>query len=216
MRKQKTIVLLTILILAISITAPMALAKKENNPGKHLAKGKDKVKPEQNRERERIAETEGFGKCETPAASNGLNKGNSPVEHLYLFEKDPETWEIVEDGAWAKITILTHKDKFIFNGHGLDEFVDYSLINYAQDQDWDLYDPDVVPDQAWPLNDILIGDGTVKEEGNIHIKGTWSSDIEGKIWLVLSEDYNDIEENLEGWNPEQYLFEYDLLRNIPH
>lgn len=202
-------------MLAISITAPMALAKKDDNPGNHF--GKDKDKPEKNRIREEIAETEEFGKTYTPAADNGLNKGKSPVEHLYLFEKDPVTWEIVEEGAWAKITILTHKDKFIFNGHGLpvqeegfEDYTDYSLINYAQATVWEDEDGNLienpVPD-PWTESDILIGSGTVNDEGNVHIKGTWESDIEGKIWLVLSEDYNDIEENLEVWNPELYLFE---------
>ena len=36
-----------------------------------------------------------------PSSSNGLNKGKN--DHLYLYEKDPETWEIIEDPAWAKM-----------------------------------------------------------------------------------------------------------------
>lgn len=205
-------------MLAISITAPMALAKKDDNPGKHL--GKDKEKSIKNRERVRITETEEFGKTYTPAADNGLKKGNSPVEHLYLFEKDPETWDIVEDGAWAKVTILTHKDKFIFNGHGLEEFVDYSLINYAATMDWDTYeyDPDVSPDAPWLMNDYDLGSGTADEDGNVHIKGTWDIeelpdyDIEGKIWLVLDDDHDSESDDMTAWTPDSYLFEYDLLQ----
>ena len=29
--------------------------------------------------------------------------GKSNVGHLYLYEKDPDTWEIVEGGAWGKM-----------------------------------------------------------------------------------------------------------------
>ena len=205
-------------MLAISITAPMALAKKDENNGKQL--GKTKEKKVKTQEGEQVAETEEFGKTYTPAADNGLNKGKSPVEHLYLYEKDPTTWEIVPDGAWAKITILTHKDKFIFNGHGLEEFVDYSLINYAATMDWETYeyDPDVSPDDPWLMNDYDIGSATADEEGNVHIKGTWDIeelpdyDIEGKIWLVLDNDHDSEINDLTAWTPESYLFEYDLLR----
>ncbi len=34
------------------------------------------------------------------AAKNGLEKGTN--DQLYLYQKDPETWDIVEDAAWAK------------------------------------------------------------------------------------------------------------------
>ena len=207
-------------MLAISITAPMALAKKDDNPGKQL--GKTKEKKVKTQEGEQVAETEEFGKTYTPAADNGLNKGKSPVEHLYLYEKDPETWEIVEDGAWAKVTILTHKDKFIFNGHNLpvpeegQPYTDYSLINYAQVTVWEDGDGNLIPEDEmatnpWDESDYFIGSGTVNEEGNVHIKGEWSDAIQGKVWLVLSDDYNGLD-NLDNWNPDQYLFEYDLLR----
>jgi hypothetical protein len=54
--------------------------------------------------------------------------GNSNTAHLYLYEKDPNTWEIVEDGAWGKMTYDC--DSFVFNGHGLDAREDYTLIYY--------------------------------------------------------------------------------------
>ncbi len=49
-----------------------------------------------------------------PSASNGLrkNKGKKKVQHLYLHEKN-ETWQAVENGSWAKITYLTHKNMTI-------------------------------------------------------------------------------------------------------
>ena len=177
--------LLTLIILALSIVTPIVSAKDEN-PGKHL------------------------GKEKTGKAVGG-GKDNSPVEHLYLYEKDPITWEIVEDGAWGKVTILTHKDKFVFNGHGLDGALDpdYSLVYYP--------DP-------WPGDGMLVlCDGTVNEDGNVLIKGEFEFDtiptIEdenvddgAKIWLVLSEDIAETEPyHMIGWNPEFYLFENNLI-----
>jgi hypothetical protein len=188
MRKTKTLVILTIILLALSITTPMVSAKKESNNGKRLAKGKN-------------------GR---PAASNGLNNEKSPVQHLYLYEKDPDTWDIVDEGAFGKLTILTHKDKYIFNAHRLDPILDYSMINYAPGTTWDPYpEPD-----PWPGEDsVEINSGTTNEEGDIHMKGEWDSETEGKIWLVLSNDFDAESEptKMIGWNPTEYLFEYDLL-----
>lgn len=141
-----------------------------------------------------------------PSADKGLHNEKRKVKHLYLYEKDPETWQPVEDGAWGKLTILTHKDKYIFNGHGLDLDSDYSLINYAPGTDWTV--PDINP---WPAADSLgIGDGATNEEGNIHIKGSLSQTLVGKMWLVLSNDFSE-GTGMTGWTPTSYLFEYDLI-----
>ena len=187
---KKTLTLLTLIILTLTITTPLVSAKKDDNPGKHL--GKDKT-----------------GKAV------GGGKDNSPVEHLYLYEKDPETWEIVDDGAWGKVTILTHKDKFVFNGHGLDGISPYSLVYYP--------DP-------WPGEGMLVlGEGDVDEDGNTHIKDEFEFDtipipednneeFGAKIWLVLSEDIASTDSDpgpalnyMDGWNPESYLFENNLI-----
>jgi hypothetical protein len=186
---KKTLTLLTLIILTLSIATPMVSAKKDDKPGKHLGQEKS-------------------GKAV------GGGKENSPVEHLYLYEKDPE-WGIVEDGAWGKVTILTHKDKFVFNGHGLDGTLDldYSLIYYP--------DP-------WPGEELLVlGDGTVNEGGNVHMQGEFVFDLipiekdendGAKIWLVLSEDVATTDPDpgpvynyMDGWNPESYLFENNLI-----
>jgi hypothetical protein len=154
-----------------------------------------------------------YGKTGKPAASNGLNNEKSKVKHLYLFKKDPNTWDIVE-GSWAKITILTHKNKYILNGHRVESLLDndYSLINYAQGTDWSKV-PDPDPD-PWPgEGSMLIGSGQPNEGGNIHLKGEWSSLIEGKIWLVNGVDFDG--NKMIGWNPTEYLFEYDILPPLP-
>ena len=131
--------------------------------------------------------------------------GKSNIAHLYLHEKNPDTWLIVEDGAWGKMkyNLSGPEFDFVFNGHGLEIGLEYTLIYYP--------DP-------WPGEGLIcLGSGTVNEEGNIHIAE--SVDIGdlptaadekplggAKIWLVLSSDVLcDVE--MIGWNAAEYLFE---------
>lgn len=132
--------------------------------------------------------------------------GNSNNAFTELWEKDPETWEVVEDGAWAKFKYSLTGETFDFHltGHALEPGVSYSLIYYP--------DP-------WPGSGLeVLGEATADDEGNILIKG--SADIgqlpaegdenEGaKIWLVLSDDLGDGQ--MAGWTPSEYLFEYSLI-----
>lgn len=148
--------------------------------------------------------------------------GKSNKAHLYLFEKDAAdpAWPIVPGGAFGKMQYNQSGPTFdfVFNGHRLEPGYEYTLLYYP--------DP-------WPgENLICLGDGTVNEEGNIHIQAsadTGDLPAEGdenalldppgaKIWLVLSADVNceGIEDpyspaQMTGWNPAEYLFEYDLI-----
>ena len=134
--------------------------------------------------------------------------GKSDIAHLYLHEKDLDTWEIVPDGAWGKMKYNMSGDEFdfVFNGHDLEPGLDYTLIYYP--------DP-------WPGEGLIcLGSGTVNEEGDVHIAesvDTGDLPIEGdendgaKIWLVLSDDVDCDACEMVGWNPTEYLFEYDLI-----
>lgn len=142
--------------------------------------------------------------------------GKSNIGHLYLYEKDPVTWEIVEDGAWGKMkyNLSGSTFDFVFNGHGLERGWSYTLIYYE--------DPGLGP---WtvPPNIICLGSGTANGNGNVHIQGTVDTgdlptedDVNypdgAKIWLVLSDDVDcDNEVFRWRWNPTEYLFEYDLI-----
>ncbi|MHC4574573.1 MAG: hypothetical protein ACYS76_10655 [Planctomycetota bacterium] len=140
--------------------------------------------------------------------------GKSNVGHLYLVEKVPSgEWPVVEDGAWGKMkyNLSGSTFDFVFNGHGLEPDTDYTLIYYP--------DKDGNP---WPREDIMcLGEAAADEEGNVHIKGSEDTgdlpnpetDInEGaKIWLVLSRDVDCDENEMFGWDPTRYLFEYDLI-----
>ncbi len=131
--------------------------------------------------------------------------GKSGVVRLYLVEKDPTDWTIVENGAWGKLKFNTKNDKFVFNGHKLNPDTEYSLIYYP--------DP-------WPgVGCKVLGSSTANEDGNVHIAGMFDFDsipIAGdtnsgtKIWLVLKNDQN-CPTGMTGWNPTEYLFEYNLI-----
>ena len=137
--------------------------------------------------------------------------GKSNVAHLYLYQKwcdESEDWPIVDPGAWGKMkyNLSGPEFDFVFNGHGLVEGTEYTLIYYP--------DP-------WPGTGLIcLGSGTVNEEGNIHIAESVEIDTDlpieedendgAKIWLVLSEDFN-CDGEWSAWNPTEYLFEEDLI-----
>lgn len=129
----------------------------------------------------------------SPADYNGLNKGKSEVNHLYLYEKDQTSWDVVEDGAWGKLTYKT--DDFVFNGHKLLPETDYALVRYL--------DP-------WPGKVTCLGSGMSDKDGNVHIAGDWK-DGGPKVWLVLSADVDCGSGKLTGWHGSEYLFEYNTI-----
>lgn len=142
-----------------------------------------------------------------PRVPNG-RAGKSNMAHLYLFEKDPSTWDIIAGGAWGKMTYRQSGSEFcfVFNGHGLEIGSDYTLMYYP--------DP-------WPGDGLIcLGTGVADELGNVHIMGCASTgdlpadfdENEGaKIWLVLSSDVDCDMAYMIGWSPTEYLFEYDLI-----
>jgi hypothetical protein len=159
--------------------------------------------------------------------------GNSNIAHLYLCEKVPYVWTIVEDGAWGKMkyNLAGPTFDFVFNGHGLNPG-DYTLIYY----------PDDKPDNPWPRVGIrCLASGTADDDGNIHLAGSIELDTDlpcsgdwninpdpdycdynngfddydhcsgAKIWLVESSAVNCATDTMSGWNPTEYLFETDLI-----
>ena len=137
--------------------------------------------------------------------------GRSNIAHMYLFEKSPEDdWPIVEGGAWGKMQyrISGQTFDFVFNGHSLEPGIDYMLIYYP--------DP-------WPGEGLIcLGEKKANEGGNVHIKGCVNTgdlpiasddnyNSGAKIWLVLSDDVDCGNATMDGWNPTEYLFEYNLI-----
>jgi len=142
---------------------------------------------------------------------NGI-AGRSDTAHLYLFQKDPSTWQIIPNGAWGKMTyrIISPSFRFVFNGHKLQPGVSYTLIYYP--------DP-------WPGNNLIcLGSGIADMYGDVHIASAVQTGnlpqptdanypTGAKIWLVLSTDVDCVgpPPHMIGWNPTQYLFEYNLI-----
>ena len=131
-------------------------------------------------------------------------------ETLYLYEKDPITWEIVPDGAWGCMQYRPAYKTFAFwfGAMYLEPCTDYTLIYY----------PDPWPGQGL----ICLGSGTTDAYGRIHIcgpvdTGDLPKDFDAnypdgaKIWLVLSSDVDCTNQQMIGWNPSEYLFENNLI-----
>ena len=145
------------------------------------------------------------------AGKNG-QAGKSNIAHMYLYEKNPSDWSIVEDGAWGKMQYRLECPtfRFVFNGFYLEPNTEYSLIYYA--------DP-------WPGNNpgAFIDSGISDEGGNITLKGSVDLGMDlpdpdddnypngAKIWLVLSSDYDASAHKMIAWHPTEYLFEYPLI-----
>ena len=144
------------------------------------------------------------------AAGKDGPAGNSNIGHLYLYEKNPTDWSIVEGGAWGKMTYNLSGETFdlVFNGKGLDAGVDYSLIYYA--------DP-------WPgTGGAFLASGIANNGGNLNLKASvdvgdipvaadTNSPDGGKIWLVVTADYDADAGQMIAWNPAEYLFENALI-----
>jgi hypothetical protein len=129
---------------------------------------------------------------------------------LQLFEKNPDTWQIVKRGASGKLKFRSFgaEFQFMFHGHKLLPDTMYSLIYYP--------DP-------WPgYGLIIIGEALSDEFGNVVIRGSENiGDLPrnydenypdgAKIWLVLSSDIDHRSQCMMNWNPAEYLFENDLI-----
>lgn len=145
------------------------------------------------------------------------NESNPPVPPpsplpLYLYPKDPSTWEIIDNGTWAMMVYNEQGPTFeyMLDGHGLKPNIDYSLIYYA--------DP-------WPGNHpgALIDSGTTDDSGELHLAGSVELNMDlphpddanyphgAKIWLVPSSDYDPLQTKMVAWNPTEYLFEGHLI-----
>jgi hypothetical protein len=139
-----------------------------------------------------------------PIGERGLKgqAGNSNVAFVELWEKDPATWYLVEDGAWGKLKYNPEGRAldYLFNAHRLVPDQTYTLTYYPEPQD------------TWPWLVVETDAGTANEEGDIHLQGSYDfgEDLsDAKIWLVLAEDI--VDGQLSGYNPTEYLYEYDVI-----
>lgn len=148
-------------------------------------------------------------------------KGEALTGNLYLFQKTSATgpWPIVEGGSWGHMRYNLWGDNFDFtlHCHKLQPGMSYTLIYYP--------DP-------WPgTNLICLGSGVANGGSNLNIFGFDldigtslpaeydanylpiypSGAVGAKIWLVLTNDVDCANRVMIGWNPDSYLFEYNLI-----
>jgi hypothetical protein len=145
---------------------------------------------------------------------------NENPNNLYLYPKvyadAPEWTTLWEAEAWGKYNFKLDGQIIsgVFNGHGLTPGEDYTLLSYN--------DPWASSPQF-----VIIGNGTVNDDGNIHINikepvdlgedvaspiYDWSGPGDGyKIWLVLTEDIDPDTSAFIAWNPDSYLFENNRI-----
>jgi len=129
---------------------------------------------------------------------------------LDLYEKDPNDWSIVGNGAEGQLIYnpCGYKFNFDFNGYGLQASTEYTLIYYP--------DP-------WPGDDLIcLGSGIADGSGDLNFTGSVDTgDLPAigdnnyptgaKIWLVLSADVDCTNDKMVGWHPTEYLFENNLI-----
>lgn len=124
-------------------------------------------------------------------------------EVMILVQKNSTTWDVINyPTTWGelKYRVSGPEFDFDFDGFGLATDTDYSLIYYPE------------PQTTWPWPVTVIASGTSNSGGDIHLAGSYDfaadfTDV--KIWLVLTADISG--GSLSGWNPTDYLFEYDLI-----
>jgi len=145
--------------------------------------------------------------------------GPGPIgatDTLTLVKKDPVTWEVIP--GTGTLTFKTAADTFdyTFVASGLLSGTNYDLIYYA--------DP-------WPgtggkriamfttdgTGAIASTTGSVDLGVDIPVSTDKNYPVGGKIWLVLSSDYDGTK--MTAWNPTNYLFEMHLIKyddtNVP-
>jgi hypothetical protein len=126
---------------------------------------------------------------------------------LELYQKDPVTWEKVQGGAEGQLiyNLSGSTFDFVFNGHDLDEGVDFTLINF----------------KSWSVV-ICLGSGIADEYGDVHIADSVNTgDLPvvadekypdgAKIWLVLTSNVDCFNKKMISWNPTEWLFENNLI-----
>jgi hypothetical protein len=152
---------------------------------------------------------------------------------LTLENKNPDTWQVIEDDTYATLTYCIVGNTFAYKleAFGLEPNTEYSLIYYA-----DKY-PFRFENWGGDNPGALIGTAKADEHGYISTSGNidlamdlpsppdanidkydYSGDPDyyehahgAKIWLVPSNDYDAEAKKMTAWNPTTYLFETDLI-----
>ncbi|MDZ7798155.1 MAG: hypothetical protein U5L76_00895 [Patescibacteria group bacterium] len=156
-------------------------------------------------------------------------------KELILENKD-SNWDIVPDTTQARLYYNDYAEKFNYKlkASGLEINQTYALIYYADQQErfdnWGGDNPGAL------ITEVIANEkGNITETGhkdlgmNLPEDSDWNNSEDAdycnyhngyddydhcngaKIWLVPSDDYNETDNQLTSWNPDNYLFETDLI-----
>ena len=135
------------------------------------------------------------------------------------LENKDAAWNVILDATCGYLRYNKEGPtfKYRFKGQGLDPNTGYSLIYYGDK-------PNRFVNWGGNYPGALIASGTTNAIGKIHLNGDVELNMDlpspcdiniaeggAKIWLVLSSDVDCEGQSMIGWNPTEYLFEYDLI-----
>lgn len=150
-----------------------------------------------------------------------------------LVEKDPSDWSVVPEGDSGTLCYsmgCAGIMSYVFTlNTPLEPETDYCLVFYTRNEagTWN-------PDTVWDNQDTgLITSMTTNENGELGydpVSGSFDfndygfgleciddgKDYDGtvcgaKVWLVPCDDYDEGEQEITNWNPNEFLFEEDLI-----
>lgn len=133
-----------------------------------------------------------------------------------LYEKDPngidnipgtpDDWSIVQDGAQGKfyfgqnsrtrMGLPTILNNYLLLSSGLNPNTAYTVVCY--------------PSENWP-HAQYIGSGVTNSIGAMILTGSYTTIPTYKLWVVLSSDFDAVNQVFIGWHPTEYLFEENIF-----
>jgi len=150
-----------------------------------------------------------------------LNASGPNKTTLLLENKDPGDWSrITGDGRYGILTYETENDTFDYDlkVRGLEPDENYTLIYYR-----DCPTKETCTG-GWPGKEsIAITSFTTDANGNwdesenpdlttdLPKPGDLNA-LGAKFWVVLSSDWDSGNQMMQDWHPDEYLFEYNLVR----
>ena len=140
------------------------------------------------------------------------------TNELNLFEKNPNTWQIVDNGAYGKVIfsrVITPikgiaQARIRYSAWKLEPKTEYQLIYYGSS--------DEVYNNVWNYATCIGLPRRTSTQGyfnggssNFAYPYFFSDNIHQKIWIVLKSDVKCESGRMINWQPTKYLFEENTI-----
>lgn len=150
--------------------------------------------------------------------------GNTKHFRIGLAEKDPATWDVIEDKGWLRgvsteIRTTYGTGKIRPTRTYYRDTLSYSLKNLPVDTEYTLiYYGKVGLNDVWPHATCLMSD-TSDRRGRMRGRTTgeglfrymFDDGLEQKFWMVPSTDVDCVLGTMTAWNPQNILFETNTV-----